>query len=92
MDNKNNNNNNNNNKDNNKHINDLESLMERFKEKMNTHPELSTIWYNYLNSQNKKINNLIAQGNSIINNMDKMSDISIQSLALFLLLETNRLF
>ena len=42
---------------------------------------------NYLNNQNKKINNLIAQGTSIINNMDKLSDISIQSVALFLLLE-----
>jgi hypothetical protein len=67
--------------------NEIERLMDGFKEKMDTHPELSSVWYNYLRNQNEKMKNLINQGKSVINNMENVSDISVQSIILSLLLE-----
>ena len=71
--------------------NEIERLMDIFKEKMNTHPELSSIWYNYLKNHNEKIKVIVEQGKYVIDNMDKISDISIQSVILSILIETNRL-
>ena len=67
--------------------NEIERLMGVFKEKMNTHPQLSTVWYNYLKKQNEKIKELVTQGNSVINNMDKTADISIQSILISILIK-----
>jgi hypothetical protein len=63
--------------------NEIERLMSSFKEKMDTHPELSTVWYNYLKIQNEKIKALISQGDSVINRMNNMPDISIKSIILY---------
>jgi len=63
--------------------NELERLMKTFKEKMDTHPELSSLWCTYLKIQNEKIKTLISQGESVLNAMKHMPDISIQSIILY---------
>ena len=63
--------------------NEIERLMRTFKEKMDTHPELASVWYNFLKNQNEKIRNLIGQGYSVLNRMNNIPDISIQSIILY---------
>jgi hypothetical protein len=63
--------------------NEMERLMKEFKSRADTHPELSAVWYNYLKKQNQKIHSLISQGNSVINSMDAIPDISIKSIILY---------
>lgn len=61
-------------------MDELETLIDKFILKQNTHPQLSLFWINYLQIRKKRMNNIINQGNQLLQDIDSHGDISVEEM------------
>ena len=69
------------------HILSIPQLIEKFKEKKNTHPELATLWHNYLLIRQKRYEELTKQASDLLENMETCDDVSVDVLALLFIMQ-----
>lgn len=68
-------------------MDELDKLIDRFNNKMETHPELSTVWVNYITIKKMRLMSMIQQGEKTLEMLETTNDIPIQSIALLYLME-----
>jgi hypothetical protein len=65
---------------------EIEHLINKFKEKMHTHPELSSLWVNYLLIKKSNLSFLIEQGEQTLQMFETIDDVPTHSIALLYLI------
>ena len=63
-------------------------LLNKFNEKKTSHPELATLWINYLEIKLQHMNDVLIHGHNTINSMDTMSDFSPETIQLLYILQS----
>ena len=66
-------------------MDELDKLINDFKDKKVSHPNLSTLWIDYLMLRKQNINKLIAQGNMTIKLMESVNDVNRDDMLLLIL-------
>lgn len=66
---------------------EIDALIDKFKRKMHTHPQLSSVWVNYLIIKKSKLSSLLEQGEQTLQMFETTNDIPTHSLALLYLME-----
>jgi curved DNA-binding protein CbpA len=54
----------------------LERLIEKFKDKSNTHPYMSSLWVNYLELKKENLDMRLTQGEKIVDELPESGDIN----------------
>jgi hypothetical protein len=65
----------------------LDILIDKFKQKAQTHPELSKLWIHYLSIKKTHLSSLLSQGEYTLEMLETTDDIPIHSIALLFLME-----
>jgi|TARA_B110000967_G_C18646813_1_gene441286 hypothetical protein len=58
----------------------LDRLIEKFKDKSSTHPQISSLWVNYLEIKKENINMRLAQGEKLLDELSVSGDINVSLL------------
>ena len=58
----------------------LDRLIEKFKDKSITHPQISSLWVNYLEIKKENINMRLAQGEKLLDELSVSGDINVSLL------------
>jgi hypothetical protein len=58
----------------------LDRLIEKFKDKSITHPQISSLWVNYLEIKKENINIRLAQGEKLLDELSVSGDINVSLL------------
>ena len=66
-------------------MDELDKLINDFKDKKVSHPSLSTLWIDYLMLRKQNINKLITQGNMTIKLMESVNDVNRDDMLLLIL-------
>lgn len=68
-------------------MDELDALIDKFNRKMETHPELSSVWINYITIKKMRLRNIIQHGEQTLQMLETTDDIPIHSIALLYLME-----
>jgi|TARA_B100000768_G_scaffold179748_1_gene198097 hypothetical protein len=68
-------------------MDELDALIEKFNRKMETHPELSSVWINYITLKKMRLRDIIQHGEHTLQMLETTDDIPIHSIALLYLME-----
>jgi len=58
----------------------LDRLIEKFKDKSITHPQISSLWVNYLEIKKENINIRLEQGEKLLDELSVSGDINVSLL------------
>ena len=58
----------------------LDRLIEKFKDKSITHPQISSLWVNYLEIKKENINMRLEQGEKLLDELSVSGDINVSLL------------
>tara|TARA_Y100000389_G_scaffold100138_1_gene96905 strand:+ start:2285 stop:2509 length:225 start_codon:yes stop_codon:yes gene_type:complete len=61
-------------------MDELTELINKFKNKKNSNPELAKFWINYLEIKIEHFNNIINQANNTIANIDNHPELSLETI------------
>ena len=63
----------------------FDTLIQKFENKRDTHPELATLWSQYLRIKKARIESTLEQGIRMLDTLDTCQDVSIQLMAILFL-------
>ena len=63
----------------------LDKLISEFQDKLVSHPNISTLWINYLMLRKHNINKVITQGNSTLKLMENIQDVDMKDMLLLII-------
>ena len=66
-------------------MDDFDKLINEFKEKSASHPNISTLWIDYLMLRKNNTNKLITQGKSTLKLMESVKDVNMDDMLLLIL-------
>jgi len=61
---------------------EIDSLIQKFKTQALIHPNISHLWINYLEKKKEKLNQLLNQGQSVLNQLQLLNDDDVKDLEL----------
>lgn len=62
----------------------LDNLIEKFKPYQETHPNITSIWINYIKIKKEKLEALMEQGEKLVDTLENIEDLPIET-AFFLI-------
>ena len=65
----------------------IDTLIEKFEAKRDTHPELATLWSHYLQIKKTRFENLLEQGTKMLDTLETCEDVPIQIMAILCVLK-----
>ena len=65
----------------------LDALIDKFTNKMETHPELSSVWINYITIKKMRLRKIIQQGENTLLMLETTDDIPLHSIALLYMMD-----
>ena len=65
----------------------LDDLMYKFKTHSETHPNIATLWINYMKIKKENLESLLEQGNKIIDTINENQDIPLETLPFLIMLK-----
>lgn len=68
----------------------IDALIEKFRAKMSSHPELCGLWILYLSEKQKAMEELLIQGERTLEMLETTNDISLNNMILLLLVLRRR--
>ena len=63
----------------------LDKLISDFQDKLASHPNISTLWIDYLTLRKHNTNKLITQGNTTLKLMESVQDVEMKDMLLLIL-------
>jgi hypothetical protein len=69
------------------HTLSIPQLIEKFKERRTTHPELASLWQHYLVIRQKRYDELVKQAEILLENMETCDDVSVEVIALLFIMQ-----
>ena len=66
-------------------MDEIDKLISEFQDKSVSHPNLSTLWIDYLTLKKHNINKLITQGKSTLKLMESIPDVNMDDMLLLIL-------
>ena len=63
----------------------FDKLINDFQDKLASHPNLSTLWIDYLTLRKQNTNKLITQGNTTLKLMESVQDVDMKDMLLLIL-------
>jgi hypothetical protein len=66
-------------------MDELDKLISDFQDKLTTHPNISTLWIDYLTLRKQNTNKLITQGNTTLKLMESVHDVDMKDMLLLIL-------
>lgn len=66
-------------------MDEIDKLINDFQDKTVSHPNLSTLWIDYLTLKKHNINKLITQGKSTLKLMESVPDVNMDDMLLLIL-------
>ena len=65
----------------------LDNLIDKLKPYQETHPNIANLWINYIKIKKEKLETLIEQGDKLINTMDNIQDLPLETVFLLIQLK-----
>jgi hypothetical protein len=65
----------------------LDALIDKFTNKMETHPQLCRVWINYITIKKIRLRKIIRQGEETLRTLETTDDIPLHSIALLYMIE-----
>ena len=65
----------------------FDTLIQKFEDKRDTHPELAALWSQYLRIKKTRLETVLDQGVQMLETLDTCEDVSIQIMAILYVLK-----
>jgi len=65
----------------------FDTLIQKFENKRETHPELATLWSQYLRIKKARLESVLDQGLQMLDTLDTCQDVPIQLMAILFVLK-----
>lgn len=66
-------------------MDELDKLIDSFQEKLDTHPNIATLWIDYLSLRKNNTNKLITQGKSTLKLLENVPDVDMKDMLLLII-------